>query len=105
MRLRNDQCAAIRTAIELENGDRLVLVEVAEKSNVSPIEENRNIFRVNRNNDVLWQVSSTGAQFERDPFVSLTRAENGFIRGDRFFGNECAINVASGELEVVGWHK
>jgi hypothetical protein len=100
--LREDQAQAIRKAIDVPGGDRVVILEVP--IGAPRIEVDRNLYRLGPDGCVRWQVSVAPGMYEGDPFVSLNWSGE-MIRSDRFFGAEYHVDPASGFAEEIGWHK
>jgi hypothetical protein len=104
MKLTPKQISMIGQSIPSQNGDRIVLIEVSGRKDVSITELNANIYRINNAHDVIWQIDAPQPSFDRDPFVSIERKET-TITADRFGGDELHIDENTGVAKLTGWHK
>jgi hypothetical protein len=81
-----------------------LLLDSASDTGLTPSEHNRNVYALNPDDTVRWQVEEQGTQALKDSFVSLNLAGNRVL-AHRFFGHECEINIVDGSVTVLGWHK
>ena len=103
--LTSTEQALITDSIELESGQRVVLLNVAGRHDVAPGDINRNIFCIGPRGKIIWQAAGDGIIQGNDSFVSLRQHGDGSIAARRFFGNEFSLDPASGKLTHTGWGK
>lgn len=103
--LSREQQALISATVPLPNGRKVVLPDVGGRKDISTPEYNQNIYCVDEQGNIIWQIKAEGGFFERDSFVSVEVAPDGLLRADRFFGNEYLLDPENGVAEHVGWHK
>lgn len=79
-----------------------------DEGNVAGIDEatyNANIYCLSQDCEVLWQIEASPGVYERDSFVSLSRAIDGSLVARRFFGNTYVIDQVGGVARQTGWSK
>lgn len=96
-----DQIAA---EIRIDESTRVVLLDVAGRKDIPVAESNANIYCIDDQGAVIWQISGPSPKMERDSFVSLRQTDEG-LRADRFFGAEFVVDSSTGVATEVGWHK
>ena len=104
MKLSEEQVAMVGQRVSLPGARQVVLVDVGGRKDVSVAEYNSNIYCLDDENNIVWQVSSPNPRMGRDSFVDIG-FENGVLRANRFFGGEYVIDVSTGVAEESGWHK
>lgn len=82
-----------------------VLLDVAGVAGIDEATHNANIYCLTHGGEVLWQVEASPGLYERDSFVSLSRANDGSLVASRFFGNTYAIDQVTGVARQIGWSK
>ena len=82
----------------------VVLVDVGGRKDISDNEYNWNLYCIDDNQRVVWQVSGVPSKHNRDSFVAIY-LEGNVLKADRFFGGEYKINIGDGVAEETGWHK
>ena len=97
--------ALITDSIELESGQRVVLLDVAGRRDMATDDVNRNIYCIAPSGQIIWQAGADGTIQGHDSFVSLRQHGDGSITARRFFGNEFLLDPASGELTHTEWSK
>ena len=91
--------------IKIASGHEIVLIDVAGNKDIPVDDHNSNIYCIDQNGNVLWQVQAEGTIYDRDSFVSIEIAANGTIYARRFFGNEFEICPKTGIGKHIGWSK
>ena len=103
-KLNTKQMNLIKQEIPLENGTSIVRLNVAADNTISEIDSNNNIYCINKDNEILWQINAAPSKFNRDSFVSILR-DNDEVIAKRFFGLKYRINIKTGQAEECGWDK
>jgi hypothetical protein len=104
MKLSNDQVCSIAFRIALPGALQVVLIDVGGRKDIPPQEHNSNIYCVDSNGLVVWQVSAPKPLGERDSFVDM-ELDGDILRANRFFGTEYVIDPLTGSAQETGWHK
>lgn len=107
MRLTKTQILKIKQTVNLDNGLSIVRINVSEDKYMSKNESNYNIYCVDKDYNIVWQVKEikTKVPFGDDPFCYLSKDVNGEIIADRFTGFTYKIDPETGEAEQTGFHK
>jgi hypothetical protein len=107
MRLSKDQIEKIRQRINLSKDKLIVRVDVSENGSLSADDSSSNIYCINNEYEIVWQVKETKTKrpFEDDMFVYLIQNNKGEILADRFSGFGYRIDPDTGEAEQIGFHK
>ena len=107
MKLTKNQISKIKQRVILSSNKIIVRIDVSEDKYLSPDESSSNIYCINQDNEIIWQVKEikTKLPFEDDMFVYLARNSSGEILADRFSGFEYKINPETGEANQIGFHK
>lgn len=90
--------------VPIGQSKQVVLVDVSGRKDISPDESNANVYCIDSQGAVIWQITAAPPKMERDSFVSLRQTDKG-LRADRFFGAEFTIDASTGVATEVGWHK
>jgi hypothetical protein len=104
MKLSSAQVTMIRQQIPSESGHIIVLVEVPVGSTINIKEAQENVYRVDVEYNIIWQISASPPVRQDDSFVYLKR-EGSTLRTDRFFGDEFKVDEKTGVATEIGWHK
>jgi hypothetical protein len=99
------QISQIRRQIEVVTGKSIVLIDVACCRDIPLDEHNQNIYCIDQDMNIIWQIHAGSTTYSEDSFVYLGKDDTGRIRADRFFGNEFIIDPDTGIAELKGWHK
>ena len=83
----------------------MVLVDTTEEKSLQSKIGMRNIFRINNDNEILWQVNVSNAGDLKDTFMYLGLNNKGALNADTFFGMKYFIDIETGMTKRVGWHK
>lgn len=95
----------IARTMTIAGGLRVVLIDVPGDDSFNADDSNRNIYCIDNDFNVKWQVSDEGAIYGIDPFVQIKLKENGLIEARRFFGNIFELDLKAGILRHTGWTK
>ena len=107
MYLNEHQISKIKQTINIPENKTMIRIDVSADKDLSSEESSSNIYCVNNENKILWQVQEikTKRPYEDDMFVYLGRNEKGEIIADRYSGFEYRINPKTGEAEQMRFHK
>ena len=107
MKLTDKQIARIDERIPLDNNRTIVGINVSGDQSLSDDEYNFNIYCVDRDHEIIWQVTEIGTTpiDGADCFVYIGKNDNGEFIADRFSGFEYTINPDTGEAIQSGFHK
>lgn len=107
MKLTLLQISKIYKRIIIDNIKQIVMIDVSEDKNMPEYESNFNIYCIDDQNNIIWQVSETKSKpiDSADMFVYLRRDSNDEIIADRFSGFTYKINLDTGEAVRTGFHK
>ena len=107
MKLSVKQDSKICEAIALDNGNRIVLIDVAGDKTVSNAEKLSNIYHIDSCNNIIWQIQETKTKppFDNDTFMYLKKNQNNEIIAARFSGFVYKIDPKTGEAEQTGFRK
>ena len=94
----------IDMSIDLGNTLKVILIDTAEIKELDRKEHNSNIFCIDNESNIIWQIDSKSGLIEKDSFVYIKKVNDGII-AHRFFGTEYLINPSTGVTQKVGWHK
>lgn len=96
----------IDITINLEENLKVVLIDTTAKDlvNLNKHLHNANIYCVDNNHNIIWQVDSDSGLSEKDSFVFIEKLENG-LKAHRFFGTEYLIDLDTGKSKKTGWNK
>lgn len=103
-KLRQDQSNAIEVSIPFANGQRVVLVETSGRPDLPALEHNANIYRIDAELNIIWQVSAGEPKFESDAFIYLQR-KGRVLRAQMFGGFIYRIDPKTGIAKCIGWEK
>ncbi|AVQ12544.1 Uncharacterized protein XB16_2218 [Leptospira santarosai] len=95
----------IQKIIKLENGDKIVLYDSDKiKGNVSIEEQNRNICRIDKDDNVLWRIKSYVHKDWGIPFIKMKLREKKLIAYD-WAGGEFEVSLEDGSIELIQEHR
>lgn len=103
--LTKDQMQLVSASVDLPENRRVVLLDLGGRKDIPAKEHNANVYCIDPNGQILWQVEAVPTSLERDSFVWLERREDGNIWVGRFFGNEYVLDTTNGNAQHAGWHK
>lgn len=105
--LSNTELSHVVKKICLSNDKFIILVDTTEDVMIQKSLGMRNIFCVDANNQIIWQVyiSETDKNNLKDTFIYVDLDNSGQLNADTFFGTEYHVNLKTGEAKKVGWHK
>jgi hypothetical protein len=104
MKLSHSQIAMISQRVALADSKEIVLVDVGGHREIELSEHNSNVYCLDLEGNVFWQVSIPSSSKVHDSFVDIG-FDGKALRANRFFGGEYIINLTTGEAVEVGWHK
>ncbi|WP_266172219.1 hypothetical protein [Dyella subtropica] len=104
-RLSPDQVSRIAVSLTDMPERTIVLLDEVDVADLDVATYNANIYCLSQDGEVLWQVEASPSTYERDSFVSLSRATAGSLVARRFFGNTYAIDQVTGVARQIGWSK
>ena len=107
MQLSKNQIAKIKQKVSLNNERLIVRIDVSEDKAMSPDESSSNIYCINNEYKIIWQVKEIKAKrpFDDDMFVYLGRNNKDEIVAARFSGFTYKIDPETGEAEQTGFRK
>lgn len=86
-----------KVRLNLPNGEHIVLVNMLAKAG-SADEVNRNVYKLNREGEVLWRIESDASGEELQPFTNISFDENGTLKAYCWNGAEYSVDLESGEI-------
>lgn len=107
MLLSKNQIAKIKQKVSLNNERLIVRINVSEDKGMPPDENNFNIYCVDNQYNIIWQIKEikTKPINDADMFVYLGKDANGKIIADRSSGFTYEIDPDKGEAKRTGFHK
>ena len=65
-----------------------------------------NLFKLNSESKIAWKVNfkKTTSQFQCSPLINITSINRKLIATD-FMGRQFEVNLATGELKIIGFTK
>lgn len=107
MKLSPYQISKIKTEIKISSKRMIVRIDVSEDKDMSVKEICSNIYCVDDQYEIIWQVKEikTKVPSDHDMFVYLEKDDNGKILAKRFSGFEYQIDPDNGEAEQTGFSK
>lgn len=100
-----DQVSRIAVSLADMPGRTIVLLDEVHVAGLDSATYNANIYCLSQGGEVLWQVETSPGTYERDSFVSLSRATDGSLVAKRFFGSTYAVDEVTGVARQIGWSK
>lgn len=88
-KLTDELISHLDQSIQIDGNLRIVLIDMTSNAldHLGRILCNANIYCVDENYNVIWQVDSTDGMFGKDSFVAIKKVGN-IIEASRFFGTE-----------------
>jgi hypothetical protein len=107
MQLSKNQIAKIKQKVNLNNERLIVRINVSEDKAMPPDESSSNIYCINNEYKIIWQVKEikTKRPFDDDMFVYLGKNDKDEIVAGRFSGFTYKIDPETGEAEQTGFRK
>ena|SRR3990167_4168243 len=95
----------ISKKIQVNHGEFIVVVDTTDDISLQHEIGMKNIFCVDSNNNIIWQVFVTqdNASSLQDTFMYIDIKKE--LKADTFFGMEYKIDLKTGEAKRIGWHK
>ncbi|MHB1222261.1 MAG: hypothetical protein ACYC0J_09725 [Gammaproteobacteria bacterium] len=84
---------------------KIVLLDVLGLKNIPKDELNANIYCIDNDFKIIWQIDAEPTKFEVDSFTSIKIDEKKEIETRRFSGFEYKIDTLNGKAEIIGWNK
>ena len=94
--LSEDQIRQVVTKLAIGQNEYVTLIDMAGNKVASIKECNANIYCVDEQNNMLWQVDNTKGTFDRDSFIYIEISNNEQLAARMFFGKKYLINMNSG---------
>ncbi|MDV6237880.1 hypothetical protein CH379_019820 [Leptospira ellisii] len=95
----------IQKMIKLENGDRIILYNSEKiKGKVSVEEQNRNICRIDKDDNVLWRIKSYVHENWGIPFIKMKLRDKRLIAFN-WAGGEYEVNLNDGSIKLIREHR
>ena len=96
----------IDITINLDANLKIVLIDTTATDLVNLNEHlhNANIYCIDNNHKIIWQVDSDSGLRQKDSFVFIEKLENE-LKARRFFGTEYLIDLNTGKSKKTGWNK
>ena len=103
-KLTNEQVNMIKQKISLNNQRQFVRLNVAGNKLISNGECNNNVYCIDKDYEILWQIKAKKTAFDRDPFVSM-KFDNSVLTVKNFTGFKYKVDLETGEVEEIGFEK
>jgi len=104
-RLSSEQVSRIAVSLADTPERTIVLLDEVDVAGLDLATHNANIYCLSQGGEVLWQVEASPGTYEKDSFVSLSRATDGSLVARRFFGNTYTVDQVTGVARQIGWSK
>jgi ribonuclease HII len=104
-KLTQKQQDKIYKKIFFKNGLYVVLIDVSEDIDLSKTENNSNVYLVDNNYKIIWQISADDTTFDKDMFTSIELIDREVLVAKRFSGFKYKIDPQTGKAEQIGWDK
>lgn len=104
-RLSSEQVSRIAVSLADTPERTIVLLDEVDVAGLDLAAYNANIYCLSQGGEVLWQVEASPGIYEKDSFVSLSRATDGSLVARRFFGNTYTVDQVTGVARQIGWSK
>lgn len=101
------QVSLIDRKIKIADNKLVVLLDVSNDKNLPKKESNLNIYCINGNYEIIWQIDTPydDSKFDYDMFLYLEINKKVKLQADRFSGFKYIIDADSGKAKRFGWHK
>lgn len=103
-KLNQKQRSAIKQKIDIGAELMIVRLNVMADKTLSNEEANSNIYCINHDYEILWQIKAKPTGFEQDSFISISYDGKSLI-AKNFSGFRYKVNLVDGETEEIGWDK
>lgn len=103
-KLNQTQINKIEKKILINDVKLIVSIDVAGDKSIPQEENNKNIYCINNNYEIVWQVNVADTPFNRDSFVNIELV-NDELHARKFSGFEYIIDINSGIAKKIGWDK
>lgn len=85
--------------IPIQNGDKIILINTLElPQNSSPNEINQNVYRLNADGDILWQIGAPDGIYDKTPFKNIKMDDRGHLKAYNRDGILYEIDVGTGKI-------
>jgi len=92
----------IAKKVYLGDGTVIVLLNMLGlPDNVPQMDMEQNIYRVNQQGNVMWQITGDAPFYPRTPFTGLWYDENNQLMGYRFDGGQYKIDIEAGIASLI----
>ncbi len=101
------QIKNIKKKIDVSLNKLIILLAVTDDKDVSIDELNKNIYCVNSDYEIIWQVKHEVEPgfFEEDPFININFDGKNLVARD-FSGFDFLIDLQNGEIKkTIAWNK
>lgn len=102
--LSNEKQQSIRQKIEISSDRFIILVDVSGRKDLPIEESNLNVYCIDKDSNIVWQISCENIPINRDSFSAIF-FENDSLKARRFFGTEYSVDKKNGVTQEVGWNK
>jgi hypothetical protein len=85
-------------ALPLPDGGAIVLIDMLGDKSATWEDDNRNVYRVDAEGNVIWQIGTTAAPDERVPYTNVYFDDQGGLRAYSWRGVDYPVNIVSGEI-------
>lgn len=87
----------VQKTLPLSHGGAIVLIDML-SSDGSWEEENRNVYRVDAEGNVIWRIGTTARPGERFPYTNVYFDDQGGLRAYSWKGVDYPVDIISGEV-------
>ena len=103
-RLSLNQISMIDNRVSIGLDKFIIILDTTNSKEISDFECNNNIYCVNSNYEVIWQIKAKPTGFERDPFTSF-EFDGRELLARNFSGFKYHVNLQDGSTEMISWAK
>ena len=104
-KLTQDQIKLIKQKIAIDQNKFIIRLNVAGNNTISVTECNNNVYCIDDEYEIFWQIEAKPTGFERDPFVYI-KFDNGELIAKNFSGFKYLVNLENGQIiRGMGWDK
>lgn len=104
-KLTSEQQSKIYKKLQLNNSNSIVLIDISEAHNISRDENNLNVYLIDKDYKVIWQIDAKDTAFNKDMFVSIKISDQGELIAKRFSGFKYKVDIKTGKGTEIGWDK
>ncbi|QLH43880.1 MAG: hypothetical protein HWD59_15090 [Coxiellaceae bacterium] len=98
------QINAIKQKIILTPNLLIVRLDTMSDKSLSQDEANRNVYCIDDNYQILWQIENKPTGFEEDPFTNI-KLDNNELIAKNFSGFIYKVDLRNGKIEGIDWNK